>query len=106
MAKVYRRPAARRDLIEHYAYLVENAGEAVADRFLNQAESSFDDLSCQPMIGAPLPLRHPDLVGMRKWRIKDFDKHLIFYFPRVDGVFIVRILHSSRDWWSLFGIEL
>jgi len=23
------------------------------------------------MIGVPLVLRHPDLAGMRKWRIKD-----------------------------------
>jgi hypothetical protein len=26
MPRVYKRPAARRDLVEHYVYLVENAG--------------------------------------------------------------------------------
>ena len=57
------------------------------------------------MIGAPLTLRHPNLAGIRKWHIKDFEHHLIFYTPHPDGVSIVRILHAARDWWSLLGIE-
>ena len=28
MPRVFKRAAARRDLVEHYAYLAENAGEA------------------------------------------------------------------------------
>jgi len=31
MPRVYRRAAARRDLIEHYVYLAEHAGEPTAD---------------------------------------------------------------------------
>lgn len=46
MGRVYRRPGARRDLIAHYVCLAENAGDAVADRFLDQVESSFTDLIC------------------------------------------------------------
>ena len=42
---------------------------------------------------------------MRKWRVKDFDNHLIFYLPRPDGVSIVRVLHAASDWWSLLGID-
>ena len=57
MATVYRRPAARRDLIAHYVYLAENAADATADRFLSNAEASFNDLANQPKIGAPLTLR-------------------------------------------------
>lgn len=105
MGQVYRRPVARRDLIAHYRYLAENAGEVVADRFLSQAEASFDDLLKQPRIGSPLTLRHPELVGMRKWRINDFDNYLIFYLPRPDGISIVRVLHSAQDWWNLLGME-
>ena len=104
MAKVYQHTAARRDLIEHFVYLAENAGLDIAERFLVNAEASFSDLAGQPMIGAPLILRHPDLAGMRKWRVKDFDNHLIFYQPRLDGVSIVRVLHAARDWWSLLGL--
>lgn len=104
MTGVYRGPAARRDLVEHYAYLYDNASEAVADRFLSRVESSFNDLARQPMMGAPVTLKHPDLVSLRKWRVKDFDNHLIFYEPRPDGAYIVRVLHAASDWWSLLGI--
>ena len=104
MAKVYQRALARRDLVEHFVYLAENAGLDTAERFLANAEASFSDLADQPMIGAPLTLRHPDLAGMRKWRVKDFDNHLVFYQPRPDGVSIVRVLHAARDWWDLLGL--
>jgi toxin ParE1/3/4 len=72
MSRVTKREAARRDLVEHFVYLAENAGLDVAERFLSSAEASFADLARQPMIGAPLTLKHPDLAGMRKWRVKDF----------------------------------
>jgi toxin ParE1/3/4 len=48
MPRVFKRAAARRDLVEHYVYLAENAGEAIADRFLACAEASFGALSEHP----------------------------------------------------------
>ena len=48
MPRVFKRAAARRDLVEHYVYLAENAGEAIADRFLACAEASFVSLSEPP----------------------------------------------------------
>ena len=105
MPKVHRREAARRDLVEHFVYLAENASLDTAERFLSDAEASFNGLARQPTMGAPLTLKHPDLAGMRKWRVKDFDNHLIFYMPRPDGVSIVRVLHAASDWWSLLGFE-
>ena len=105
MATVRQRAAARRDLVEHFVYLAESAGLDTAERFLRQAETTFNALSEQPMIGAPLTLKYLDLAGMRKWRVKDFDDFLIFYLARPDGVSIVRVLHATRDWWNLLGIE-
>ena len=46
---VCRRAAARRDLIEHFVYLAENAGLDVAERFLTRAAASFNDLAAQLM---------------------------------------------------------
>ena len=46
MPVVRQREAARRDLVEHFVYLAEQAGLVVAERFLNCAESSFADLRC------------------------------------------------------------
>ena len=105
MPTVSKREEAQRDLVEHFVYLVENAGIDVADRFLSQAEASFADLARQPMMGAPLTLKHPSLANARKWRVKDFDNHLIFYEPRPSGVSIVRVLHAASDWWQLLGLE-
>lgn len=98
-----KREAARRDLVEHFIHLAENAGLDVADRFLVCAESSFTVLARQPMIGAPLTLKHPELANVRKWRVKDFDNYLVFYEPRPDGVSVVRVLHATSDWWGLLG---
>lgn len=86
-------------------YLAENASIDVADRFLANAEASFNVLSQQPLMGTPLTLRNPSLTGVRKWRVMDFNNFLIFYLPRPDGVSIVRVLHSTRDWWKLLGLE-
>lgn len=105
MSKVRQRATARSDLLEHFVYLAENAGLDTAERFLVSAEASFNDLADQPMIGAALSSQHPALANLRKWRVKEFDNHLIFYLPRPDGISVVRVLHAARDWWSLLGIE-
>ena len=101
MPTVTQREAARRDLVEHFVYLAENAGLDVAERFLANAEASFNNLAQQPKMGAPLTLKHPDLKNVRKWRIKGFDNHLVFYEPRPDGVSIVRVIHAASDCWGL-----
>ena len=71
MPKVYQREAARRDLVEHFVYLAENASLDTAERFLAHAEACFDDLAEQPTVGARLTLRSRELAGLRKWRVKD-----------------------------------
>ena len=85
MAEVFQRPAARRDLIEHYVYLAENAGETVADRFLTRAPESFSQLLEQPLMGSPLDSDRPELAGLRKWRVSDFEDILIFISRMIAG---------------------
>lgn len=104
MSNVYRSAAARDDLIEHFVFLAEEGGEGVADRFMDAAEASFNLLATQPKIGALLALHGVELTGMRKWRVNGFDRFVVFYLPRADGVIIVRVLHASTDWWGLLGL--
>jgi plasmid stabilization system protein ParE len=52
---------ARADLLDHYIYLYDEAGEAVANRFLDNAEKSFAVLVEHPDIGVALTLRDPAL---------------------------------------------
>ena len=61
-----KRATAQRDLVEHFAYLTENASIDVADRFLASAEATFHALARQPLMGAPLALKHQSLAGARK----------------------------------------
>jgi toxin ParE1/3/4 len=85
MSEAFRQQAALDDLIDYFVFLAENGDTDMAERFLINAEAAFDGLARQPMIGSPMPLKHPDLVGMCKWRIKGFDNHLIFYMPAPSG---------------------
>jgi toxin ParE1/3/4 len=105
MAKVRLRQSARRDLIDHFVYLAGEAGMETAERFLRNAENTFELLATQPSIGAPLTLRRPELAALRKWSVTGFDNVLIFYLPRRDGISVVRVLRASRDWWALLGLE-
>jgi toxin ParE1/3/4 len=68
---------ARADLLAHYIYLYEEAGEAVANRFLDSAEKSFAILVEHPHIGVAITLRAPELAGMRKWAVDGFPNYLI-----------------------------
>lgn len=104
MPEIAKSAAARSDLVGHFVYLTEEASEAVADRFLARAEESFELLAREPLIGASLTLRDHRLAGMRKWRVKDFDRFLVFYMPQSNGVLIARVLHASQDWWQLLGL--
>jgi toxin ParE1/3/4 len=104
MPTVHKRASALRDLVEDYVYLAEQAGIDTAERFLSSAEESFTDLAVHPRMGSALSLHNPKLAGLRKWRVNGFEKFLIFYLPRANGVSIVRVLHAAQDWWSLLGI--
>ena len=106
MSKVVtRRPAARRDIVTHYVYLAENAGEDVAERFIINLESSLTMLADQSGLGAPLQLRPSALQGLRKWRLPQFENVLIVYKPRQDGISLVRVFHTAQDWWRLLDVE-
>ena len=104
MGRVLKHAAAKRDLVEHFVYLAENAGLDVADRFLLQTDESFSALGSHPGLGVELALQGAETAGMRKWRVSGFEKFLIFYRPRADGVSIVRVLHATQDWWGVLGL--
>jgi toxin ParE1/3/4 len=102
--QVFKRAAAKRDLVEHFVYLAEHASLEVADEFLAQAEESFSQLAKYPELGVRLTLRRTQTTGMRKWQVKGFESFLIFYLTRPAGISIVRVLHAAQDWWGLLGL--
>jgi len=79
MGRVTVRPAAQRDLIRHFAYIGENSSLAAARRFLAAARLTFDELAQTPGMGVFRKLgKFPNL---RMWRVREFEKYLIFYQP-------------------------
>jgi toxin ParE1/3/4 len=55
-----------------------------------------------PKLGIPCRFDAPRIQDLRWWRVKRFDKHLIFYRPADQGIEVVRILHSARNLEAIF----
>lgn len=102
MARVLKRVAAKRDLIDHFVFLGENASVEVARRFLHASNLSFQTLARMPELGVERNLQNPQYSSVRAWPIKGFERYLIFYRPLNDGIEILRIIHSARDIERLF----
>src|SRR5262244_1417321 len=102
---VQKRPAAQRDLLEHFVALGERAGEATALRFLQTAEATFAELAAMPGMGRAEEFDNPRLTGMRRWRVRGFDNYLIFYRPVVQGIDVLRVVYGTRDLPGLFLSE-
>ena len=101
MGRAIVRPAARRDLIRHFAYIGENTGLETARRFQTAARRTFHELARTPRMGALRKLeKFPDL---RMWRVHEFEKYLIFYRPITDGAQIERVIHAAQDYTRLLA---
>jgi plasmid stabilization system protein ParE len=77
---------------------------ATAERFLDAFEKTLDLLTKSPLIGNLYPFRHPRLGGIRRFFVKGFPNHLIFYrvHPKRQTIEIIRVLYASRDIQKLF----
>ena len=78
----------------------------MAERFWQRLEVSFAQIADQPHLGVLVQTTAPELQGVRKWSVADFERFLIFYLPRPGpgDILVVRVLHSSRDWWHLLSL--
>ena len=97
MNRVFKREQAKRDLIEQFVWYAENASIELADKFLSSAEATLAALAAAPETGAVIRVTRKELTGLRRCHVKGFEKILLFYFPRPDGIDLVRVLHGSRD---------
>jgi len=98
------KPRASIDLDEHFAYIAANNFD-VALRFFDAARQTFSQLAQMPGVGSLYNIENPRLVGLRKWAVRGFDKHLIFYVERDECIEIVRLLHAARDLQEILGKE-
>ncbi|MGY6742962.1 MAG: type II toxin-antitoxin system RelE/ParE family toxin [Cecembia sp.] len=92
MAKYKLSVQAERDLSSIFEYGIFQFGLNQAQYFLMEIEQTFEELSKLNMSGIDVSELYP---GLRKYAFKS---HLIFYLATTYGVFIVRVLHQSRDY--------
>ncbi len=87
-----------RDFDLQYRWHLEQAGEAIAERFLQALLNTLRLLAAQPGLGRQREFRHPALRGMRSFRLASpFEVHLIFYRHRASELFVERLMHGARD---------
>ena len=99
---VSKTPQAQLDLLDIASFIAEDNLDA-AERFLDAAEETFALLASMPLMGRECAFQHPHAQGLRLWRVRGFDRYLIFYSPlTIGGIEVVRVLHSSRDIDSIF----
>jgi toxin ParE1/3/4 len=91
------RPKADQDLDDQAYYLATQAGPDLGRHFLLAAHETFGLLAAQPQMGWRPRLKHPDLTSLRVFPLSGFEKMLVLYRPRPDGVEILRVLHGSRN---------
>jgi toxin ParE1/3/4 len=89
-------PKASQDLDDIYNFIAQDNSDT-ALRFFDAARQTFNQLAKNPGIGIIYEVSKPELQGLRKWRVKRFDKYIIFYRYCDDLVEIIRILYAGRD---------
>jgi toxin ParE1/3/4 len=99
------RPKADQDPEDQAYYVATEASPGVGHRFLIAAHETFSLLAAQPRIGWCPRIRIPELKSLCVFRVSGFEKMLVFYRPRSEGVQILRIVHGSRDVLALLRRE-
>ena len=79
------------DFTAIYEYTLLNFGVKQADNYTDHLESTFRLLSTSPLMGCECP----DIAeGVRR---HDHQQHAIFYRPRAQDIFVIRILHRQME---------
>jgi plasmid stabilization system protein ParE len=96
--KVRLAPQARADLDEIWFHIaVETGAEDAATRIIDLIASKFALFCRFPYIGRAISSeRHPDV------RTFIAQQYVIFYRPVASEIRILRVIHASRDAFSLF----
>lgn len=87
---------ARNDLNRHYDFIAQSNPKA-ALRFFDAARQTFGDLARMPGLGSSYTTPNARLKNLQKWRVKGFNKFLIFYRTKEDAIEILRILGAAQD---------
>ena len=92
------RPQVDEDLIAGRDFILPD-NERAARAFLDAAFVLFDRLAQFPEMGAQARLKNRKLKHLRFFVMSPpFNRWLVFYEPRADGVEIVRVIYGTMNW--------
>ncbi|MDY6944043.1 MAG: type II toxin-antitoxin system RelE/ParE family toxin [Pseudomonadota bacterium] len=97
-------PKASQDIDKLFEYIAQNNHDA-ALRFFDATRQTIAKLAAIPGKGSLFEVDNSRLVGLRKWAVKGFEKHLIFYLYDEERLTVIRIIHASRDLPNILGKE-
>jgi toxin ParE1/3/4 len=95
MLRILKRPQAVTDLEDIWWYIAQNNLQD-ADKLLDRIQEKLMNLAEFPQMGMGQDGLKP---GLRSFTVGNY---LVFYFPLVDGIDVVRVLHVARDLDAIF----
>jgi plasmid stabilization system protein ParE len=89
--------AAERDVEAHAMFLALES-HAIAGRFLEYVDATIELLRARPELGhRRRDLFPPEEAEVRLLAVDGFPKHFVVYRLRETGLYVVRVVHGSRD---------
>jgi plasmid stabilization system protein ParE len=95
MSELILSPEAEQDLVDIWIYIAEDS-PVNADHYVDKLYDKGILLSENPEIGT----ERPEL--MDELRSFPIDHYVLFYRQQNNGIELVRVLHASRDIYSIF----
>ena len=95
MKPLHKRAEVPFDLADIYAWIGDRNLEA-AERFLEAADSTFEQIRRHPSIGWERSWKNRRLLGLRSWRVEGFHNFLVFYREEMTSIEIYAVLRGSR----------
>ena len=92
---------AQEDIHDIVSYLGEQSYD-MGDRFFDQINKTLERLSDMPELGTVTRWKDRRSKPIRIWSVKNFPNHLIFYQVETDELVVLRVLHGSTNYETLF----
>jgi plasmid stabilization system protein ParE len=94
--------AAIADVLEQADWYRGQSGAALAKRWEKSVTSALQRILKNPAAGRLCTFRPVELRDVRRATISGFPKHLLFYSFQETEVFLLRVVHGTRDLENLF----
>ena len=95
--RVRLRAKARRDIDGIWSYTAETWGPVAANDYVRGLQATLDVIGASPRIARERAAIDPPV------RVHPYHSHLVIYRIADDGIDVVRVFHSRRNWMAEMG---